>query len=313
MTRTPLAALRRPPRLAPGDAVAVVAPSSPLDADRLERGVRRLTSWGLRVRIGEHALDRDPRIPHVAGTDADRAADFQAAWCDPEVRAVFVGRGGSGAARIVDRLDWARMRGAGSKTLVGFSDVTTLHQAVATTLGLVTLFGPMPATVAFAGDEPDEVTAEHLRRTLFEPDAVRVLRARHARCVVPGRAEGVLVGGTVALLAASVGTPEFRPADGGIAVLEDVAEPAYRLDTHITQLQRAGWFDGVRAIVLGSWTDCGDGADELVAARLESLNVPMFTGLPFGHGAAALTVPLGIAAVADAADATITVVEAALA
>jgi muramoyltetrapeptide carboxypeptidase len=289
--------------------VAVVAPSGHVVARRLERGAAVLRSWGLDVVVGESVL---ARTRHHAGDDAVRAADLQAAWCDPAVAAVLCARGGSGAARLVDRLDWAAMRAAGPKTLVGFSDVTVLHEAVAHHLGLVTLFGPMPASSVFGGPEPDQVTADHLRRTLFDPQSVRVLADPGTVRHVGGRASGVTVGGTLALLANTVGTAESRPADGAVAVLEDVAEPAYRLDSMLTQLLRTGWFDGVAGVVLGSWVDCGDGAGETVVERLEVLGVPLMSGLPFGHGVPQLTVPLGVEAELDAGAGTLTLRQPAL-
>lgn len=307
--------LTRPPRLRAGDRVAVVAPSGHVVEERLRRGCAVLASWGLQVSVGRHVLDR---TRHHAGDDAARAADLVAAWCDPAVSAVLVARGGSGAARLVDGLDWATMRAAGPKALVGFSDVTVLHEAVAHHLGLATLFGPMPASEVFGGEHPDAETAEHLRLTLFEPERVQVLGAAlqggSGRTVphVSGRATGATVGGTLALLANTVGTAESRPAHGRIAVLEDVAEPAYRLDSMLTQLLRTGWFDDVAGIVLGSWTDCGDGALDTVVERLSGLGVPMVSGLPVGHGRPQLTVPLGVEAELDADAGTLSFVEPAL-
>ncbi|HEU4911329.1 MAG TPA: LD-carboxypeptidase [Actinomycetes bacterium] len=306
---TPLEPLERPRRLGRGDRVAVVAPSGHIDPDRLARGVATLRRWGLDVVTGEHVLARSR---HHAGDDAARAADLLAAWCDPSVAAVLCARGGSGAARLVDRLDWALMRAAGPKVLVGFSDVTVLHEAVAHHLGLVSLFGPMPAAASFGGADPDPETVEHLRRSLFDPQAVRVLTGPQVSCHVGGRATGVTVGGTVALLASTVGTVESRPAAGGLALLEDIAEPAYRLDSMLTQLLRTGWFDGVAGIVLGTWVDCGDGALETVVERLAPLGVPLVSGLPFGHGVPQLTVPLGVAAGLDTAAGTLTVRQPAL-
>jgi muramoyltetrapeptide carboxypeptidase len=303
------APLDRPRRLRPGDRVAVVAPSGHIDPGRLERGAAVLRSWGLEVQVGESVL---ARTRHHAGVDEDRAADLQAAWCDHGVAAVLCARGGSGAARLVDRLDWAAMRAAGPKVLVGFSDVTVLHEAVAHHLGLVSLFGPMPASAVFGGPEPDPTTADHLRRTLFEPQSVRELAHPGTACHVGGRARGVTVGGTVALLANTVGTRESRPADGAIAVLEDVAEPAYRLDSMLTQLLRTGWFDRVAGVMLGSWVDCGDGAVETVVERLEPLGVPLVSGLPFGHCVPQLTVPLGVEADLDADAGTLTMRQPAL-
>jgi muramoyltetrapeptide carboxypeptidase len=164
----------------------------------------------------------------------------------------------------------------------------------------------MPATVVLGELSPDARSAEHLRRTLFEPAAARVVFDDGASCAVAGRARGVLVGGTVSLLTMSVGTAQHRPANGGIAVLEDVGEVAYRLDNRLTQLLRTGWFVGVRGIVLGSWEDCGPDAEDSVIARLRELDVPMVAGLPIGHGIPSLTVPLGVEAELDADAGTLT-------
>jgi muramoyltetrapeptide carboxypeptidase len=301
--------LIRPARLRPGDRVAVVAPSGPLVPERLDRGVAILRTWGLEVDVGKHVLEVRR---HLAGTDEQRAHDLQSAWCEPAVRAVFAARGGSGAARIVDLLDWAAMRSAGPRVLVGFSDATVLHQAVANRLGLVTLFGPMVASEVFGGDAPDQETVDRLRTTLFDPERAVVIAGRGLRTEVPGRATGVLVGGTLALLANTVGSPEHRPAAGGLVVLEDIAEPGYRIDSMLTQLLRTGWFDGAAGIVLGSWTGCGPDAVAVVAERLRPLGVPMVSGLPFGHGTPQLTLPLGVAARLDADAGTLVLSEPAL-
>jgi len=304
-----ITALRRPRRLVPGDRVAVVAPSGPIDPDRLARGAAVLQSWGLEVVTGAHVLDR---LAHLAGTDEDRAADLQQAWCDPETAAVLCARGGSGATRLLDLLDWDAMLRAEPTVLVGYSDATALHEALATRLGLSSLFGPMPAALPFGGESPDRASLDHLRATLFQPEQVQVLRGDDATGVVPGRATGVTVGGTLALLASTIGTAESRPASGGIVVLEDITEPAYRLDNLLTQLLRSGWFDGVRGIALGTWVDCGDDALDTVCSRLETLGVPLLAGLPFGHGVPQLTVPLGLEAELDADAATLTMAVPAL-
>jgi muramoyltetrapeptide carboxypeptidase len=305
-----LQALDRPRRLVPGDTVAVVAPSGHVDPDRLARGCAVLKSWGLSVVTGAHALDR---AGHLAGLDEDRADDLQRAWCDTSVAAILCARGGSGAARLLDLLDWEELREAGPKVFIGYSDATALHEALATHLGLVTLFGPMPASATFGGDRPDTESLDHLRRTLFAPQDALELGGDDATCVTAGRASGVTVGGTLSVLSGSLGTPESRPATGGIAVIEDVAEPTYRLDALLTHLLRARWFDGVRGIVLGTWVDCGEDAQEVVCSRLLSLDVPVLAGLPFGHGVPQLTVPLGVPAELDADAGTLTLAVPALA
>lgn len=301
----------RPPRLREGSTVAVVAPAGPVDEALLATGVAVLESWGLRVRVGDHVLDRHPTLPYLAGRDADRARDLQRAWCDPQVEAVLCARGGYGSQRVLDLLDWAELSTAGPKVLAGSSDITALHSAWGQALDLATLFAPMIAGVLF-----DEGAREHLRATLFEPESVRVLSGPRVATAEHGTAEGVLVGGTLSLLAAEVGSLDASPpVDGAILVLEDVGEEPYRVDRMLTQLLRAGWFTQVAGIALGSWSGCGEPAAvyEVVADLLGGLGVPMVWELGFGHCPEQLTVPLGVRARLDADDGTLTLAEPALA
>ncbi|MFE9904249.1 S66 peptidase family protein [Streptomyces achromogenes] len=303
--------LARPRRLAPGARVAVVATSGPVPEERLQAGLDVLRGWDLDPVAGPHALDRHPGFGYLAGTDADRAADFQNAWCDPAVDAVLCARGGYGAQRMIDLLDWDALRAAGPKLFVGFSDVTALHEAIATRLGLVTLYGPVAAGADFIKNQRAQ---EHLRATLFAPETVRTL-ALGGTALVPGRARGVTLGGCLSLLAAELGTPHTRPpARGGLLCLEDVGEPAYRLDRCLTQLLRAGRLDGVSGVLLGSWEDCA-GPEELralFADRLGGLGIPVAENVGFGHCEGALTVPLGVAAALDTEAGTLTLDEPAL-
>lgn len=303
--------LLRPRRLAPGARVAVVAPSGPVPEERLQAGLDILRGWDLDPVVGPHVLDRHPEFAYLAGTDADRAADFQAAWCDPTIDAVLCARGGYGAQRMVDLLDWDALRAAGPKVFLGYSDITALHEAFATRMGLVTLHGPMVAAVDFLKNARAQ---EHLRATLFEPESVRTITSS-GRSLTPGRARGVLLGGCLSLLAADLGTPWARPsARGGLLCLEDVGEETYRLDRYLTQLLRAGWFDGVAGVVLGSWAECApyEEVRALVLDRLGGLGVPIAEEFGFGHGEGALTIPFGVRGELDAEEATLTLEEPAL-
>ncbi|MCX5040428.1 S66 peptidase family protein [Streptomyces coelicoflavus] len=291
--------LVRPARLAPGARVAVVAPSGPVPEERLQAGLDVLRGWDLDPVVAPHVLDRHGTFGYLAGTDADRAADLQAAWCDPSVDAVLCARGGYGTQRMVDLLDWEAMRAAGPKVFVGFSDITVLHEAFATRLGLVTLHGPMAAGIDFVKNTRAQ---EHLRATLFAPETVRVI-ASSGTPLVPGRARGVTLGGCLALLAAELGTPHARPsARGGLLCLEDVGEETYRVDRYLTQLLRAGWLGGVAGVLLGSWKACDpyERLRPLLADRLGGLGVPVVEDFGFGHCEGALTVPFGIPAELDA-------------
>lgn len=303
MTVTPLA---RPARLRPGARVAVVAPSGPIPEDRLAAGLDILRGWDLEPVVAPHVLDVHGELGYLAGGDEGRARDLQEAWCDPGVSAVLCARGGYGAQRMVDLIDWAAIRAAGPKVFVGYSDVTALHEAFAVRAGLATLHGPMVAAATFLKDPR---TQESLRATLFEPESVRTLGLDTARQMAPGRAHGVTLGGCVSLLAADLGTPHARPsARGGLLLLEDVGEEPYRLDRILTQLLRSGWLDGVAGIALGSWAECGPYEDvrAVLADRLAGLGVPVVEELGFGHSDTALTFPLGVPAVLDTDAATLT-------
>ncbi|SEG13230.1 muramoyltetrapeptide carboxypeptidase [Thermomonospora echinospora] len=287
-------------RLAPGDLVTVIAPSGPVGAAALRRGVAILEGWGLRVRVAPHT---EAASGYLAGPDTARAADFTEAWTDPEVRGVLCARGGYGAQRMLDLIDWERVREAGPKIFLGSSDVTALHGALARHLGLVTYFGPMPAGLALSRDR---ATAEALHRALFT--GTDALTAPKGEALFPGIARGRLHGGTITLLATSLGAQEGAPPAGDrVVFLEDVTESPYRLDRSLTQLLRAGWFAGVTGVVLGSFVDCGP-EEELRAMlrdRLGPLDVPVLWGFPAGHGPTQLTLPFGMWAELSADTATL--------
>nr|WP_202122605.1 LD-carboxypeptidase [Streptomyces sp. BA2] len=297
--------MTRPARLTPGARVAVVAPSGPLPEERLQTGLDILRGWDLEPVVMPHVLDVDGQFGYLAGTDADRARDLQEAWCDPSVSGVLCARGGYGALRMVELLDWAAMRAAGPKVFVGYSDITTLHEAFAARMGLATLHGPMVAALDFLKSARAQ---EHLRATLFAPEQVQVIASSGA-ALVPGRARGVTLGGCLSLLASDIGAPEVRAsARGGLLFLEDIGEEAYRIDRYLTQLARAGWLEGVRGVALGSWVDCEayDTVRALLLDRLGGLGVPIVEEFGFGHCDGALTIPFGVAGELDADAGTLT-------
>lgn len=300
-----LTPLRRPPALRPGDRVTVVAPSGPVDPARLRAGCRVLESYGLNVAAAEHVLDRTGR--YLAGDDVARAKDFERAWLDPDVAGILCARGGYGSMRMVDLVAWDTLVAAPPKLFAGSSDVTALHEAIGVRLGVATLFAPMVAT-GLVGTARGWSLDAYRGALLGDWDGLRVA-ASPAWVANPGRVRGVTVGGNLSLLAATVGSTESRPAAGGIALLEDAGEQPYRLDRLLTQLLRARWFDGVAGVGLGAWIDCGGPgeAEAVLRERLAPLGVPLLGGLPFGHGRAQASIPLGVAAELDTATGTIAV------
>lgn len=267
--------------------------------------MRLLESWDLSVTLGRHALDRHG---FLAGTDADRLADLDEAFADPSVRAVLCTRGGYGVQRIVDGIDPAPLR-RDPKIVLGFSDITALHLALWRIAGLSTLHGPALTLAA----DPPAVTVASLFSALFdaEPVVVRTDPAEPTAAVgTDGAATGRLLGGNLSLLAASAGTADAPDLTGAILLLEDIAEPPYKVDRMLTHLDRAGLLAKAAGVAVGQFTDC-DGTNpsvlDVLAERLHKLGVPVLGGLPLGHGAVRHTVPLGTRATLDADAATLTV------
>ena len=295
--------VRVPGKVQGGDRVAVVAPSGPVQADRLEAGTEHLKAWGLEVEIMPSVLAGHDRLTFLAADDKARAEDLRAAWLDPRFAAVFCARGGYGVQRMLEYVDFDELV-AVPKWFIGFSDITALHEPL-NARGLVTVHGPMAAAVEQLGSAQGR---QRLHELLFEPETVTDLLAPvGARALVEGVAEGPLRGGNLALLAASIGTPTYSPP-AGVVVMEDVSEDAYRVDRLLTQLLRSEWFAEVTGLVIGDFS--GSDNSELVRAvmhdRLEPLGLPMVEGAAIGHEALNLAVPLGLPVRLDATAGTLT-------
>lgn len=281
--------------LAPGARVAVVAPAGPTPPSFAERAERLLCDWGLQPVLYPSTRASHPRADYLAAPDHVRAADVEDAWCDPAIEGIFCLRGGYGTLRILDLLDIERMRRAGTTPLYGSSDITALLELLRERLGAPGWFTPMIGTRALL-DDP--VARASLRAAVLEPYRDRCWPA--AETLVPGSASGTLIGGNLSLLAMTLGARHRPPVDnaGALVVLEDVHEEAYRLDGYLTSLLRAGWFDGVAGVALGSWKDCAP--DEEVRALamelLGHLGVPLVAGVDIGHGPGARSIPLGVPA-----------------
>ncbi|QSB16443.1 LD-carboxypeptidase [Natronosporangium hydrolyticum] len=295
----------RGPVLRPGDTVAVVSPAGPAEPELVEVGLDLFRSWGLNPVLGAHALDRDG---FLAGRDEDRAADLNAALRDPQVRAVVATRGGYGAQRIVDEIDLAAAR-RDPKPVVGFSDITALQLALWRGARLACVHGP---GLAWRPSRTGDLSAESLRDALLTTRPVVVKQdpaAPTAPVTCGGSAAGTLLGGNLCLLTTSLGTPDFPDLAGAVLLIEDVAEPPYKVDRMLTQLRRAGALAEVAAVAVGQFV--GADADpatttEVLTDALGQLGVPVLGGLPIGHGDGQLTVPVGVPATLDAEAGTLT-------
>jgi muramoyltetrapeptide carboxypeptidase len=294
--------LKRPRALRPGDRVAVLCVSSPVtNHTALAAGLDALRFAGLEPVIYQSASEQGTLRPYLAGDDKLRASDLTAALTDPSIAGIIFAKGGYGAQRTLELIDWDDIAGRTQepKPVAGFSDITTILQAVATRLGWASLFSPMVASTAAAA----QYSFASLIRTLFHPECATGIGYPQAVTVVPGQATGVTTGGTLALLATSIGTSTSPDsARGGVLLLEDVDEEDFRIDRMLTQLRRSGYLDGVAGIVCGNFDNCGpaEHIEEILAERLGDLGVPMIAWANVGHGGAFQTFPIGIAAELDA-------------
>jgi muramoyltetrapeptide carboxypeptidase len=300
---------RRPPALKSGSRVALVAAAGPLAPGAVDRAARRVEARGWLPVVGEHARGRHG---FLAAPDEARLDDLNRALRDPEIDAIWLLRGGYGTMRLLERIDWEAARRR-PRAVIGFSDNTAIHLALSR-LGLVSFHGPHPAAEDFPDFSADLLTdilrGEPVGTLPAHPDEAPVV-------VRAGSAEGRLIGGNLALLSATLGTPYQVDATGAILAIEDVGEPPYRLDRLLTQLRLAGVLEGVAGVALGSFAECAGDADDpglldVFADRLGDLGVPVLAGLPFGHVPHNWTLPFGVRARLDADAGTLGLLEPAV-
>lgn len=282
----------RPPYLRLGDTVGLVAPAGRLPVPADSTRIRELfASWGLHAKFSPHSYDASE--PYLSAPDAERAADLQQMIDDPSVRAVIACRGGYGSVRLLSRLRLEELRW-NPKWLVGFSDITTLHLALAH-VGVESIHGPMPASSLFWEEEE---SIESLRRALFGL-ALRFDVPPHASNI-RGSASGRLVGGNLTVICAACGTPEeLYSEEPVILFIEEVNEYVYRVDRMLRQLLRSGALGNVQAVVVGDFTrvagveQFGTDSYGAIADVLAPLGIPVLFGFPAGHDKLNLAIYLG--------------------
>jgi muramoyltetrapeptide carboxypeptidase len=212
--------------------------------------------------------------------------------------------------RIVDVFEFEGVRND-PKLVLGFSDITGLHLALCCETGLATVHGPVAAQFDKGAGSP---TVRAAYKALMTSEDVTVAAdpgERTFRVRTGGRVEGMLLGGNLAMLAATIGTRHAPDLGEAILLIEDVTEAPYRIDRMLTHLRRAGWLAGVKGIAVGQFTDCDDEGrstpEDVLTERLTSLDIPVLGGLPIGHGDQHVAVGLGVPAVLDAEAGTLTV------
>jgi muramoyltetrapeptide carboxypeptidase len=313
--------LIKPPRLSQGDVIGLIAPSGRIDDAAIEKSVQHVEALGFRAKLGLYLKEVQG---NYAGSVEQRIADLHRMFLDPEVKAIWCIRGGSGAISLLRHIDYALIRHH-PKILLGYSDITALHLAILKQTGLVTFHGPVAVST------PNAYSNRHMLAVLTDPQpsytiAMSPENAAHAheapayavQTVHGGVATGPLIGGNLSLVSALAGTPYAADFRGGLLFLEEVNEEPYRIDRWMTQLDLSIGFDRAAGVMIGICDKCepeggpGLSLEQALATHLAPLTVPAVSGYSFGHIRHQFTLPMGVRARLDTAAQTVTLLEPAV-
>jgi len=289
--------MRKPRVLAPGDRLAVVAPASPFTREEFDRGIDEVRRLGFEPTYDESVFARQG---YVAGAPQVRAAAIHAAWSDPDIAGVIGVRGGYGSAQVLPLLDRQLARRT-CKAFIGYSDLTAMLTFLTCDCDLIAFHGPMLA--GRLGRGAAGYDAESLRRALCCAAPMGELTAPGLQTIRGGEARGLLLGGTLTQLLASIGTPfAFSPPQRYVLFIDEVGERPYRLDRMVTQLRQTGLLARASAVVIGELPKCdepggGPTARAVMAELFADFPGPVLIGFPSGHTVTpAMTLPFGVAA-----------------
>jgi len=293
--------LIKPEKLQKGDTIGVISPSGAVrENTSLQSAVRYFENKGYKVKIAPHATDRKA---YLAGFDKDRLSDLMRFFEDSSIKAVLCSRGGYGAYRLLNSIDYEKIK-ANTKIFLGYSDITALLGSFLNRSNLVTFHGPLFLS-DFGVDSVDEYTEKCFFDILEGNINIPFSYDNPVKyqCITSGEAEGELFAGNLAVLAGLLGTPYFPDLKGKILILEDVGEPLYKIDRMLTQLNLAGVFNEISGLLFGEFTSVtGFDNEEVnkltpydVAYEITSdLKIPTGFGFPVSHGKTKATLPLGV-------------------
>jgi muramoyltetrapeptide carboxypeptidase len=270
----------RPPYLKQGDCIGIVAPARKISPEELAPAITTLEGWGLKVKLGNNIYQSNNQY---SGTDAQRRSDFQNMLDDAEVKAIISARGGYGAVRIIDGLNFSSFNKQ-PKWIIGYSDITVLHSHIHTHYGIETLHATMP--VSF---NKDAESLSLLKKALFGEAISYTVPAQALNR--KGEGTGTLIGGNLSLLYALASTPSDINSDDKILFLEDLDEYLYHVDRMMMQLKRSGKLSKLKGLVLGGFSEMKDNtvpfrktAEEIIIDAVKQYDYPVCFGFPAGHG-----------------------------
>ncbi|SEJ36094.1 muramoyltetrapeptide carboxypeptidase [Cyclobacterium xiamenense] len=299
-----------PKRLQPGDRVGLISPSA-ATADRMEFTYAReaMEALGLSVKEGKYLSSRRG---HLAGSDAERAEDLNEMFGDKRIKAVVCIRGGSGAARILPLIDYELIR-KNPKPILGYSDITALHNAIHAQTGLVTFHGPNGSGSwnPFNANQFRSVFFGKENRLTYRNEVEEtedlVVKKNRIRTIYPGKASGDLVGGNLTVLTALAGSPYLPDFKNKLLFLEDIGEEPYRIDRMMSTLMLMGVLKEIKGFVFGQCTDCDPSGgygnltiDQILDDYLLPLRIPAYRGAMIGHVPKQFLLPFGAKVTLDA-------------
>jgi muramoyltetrapeptide carboxypeptidase len=289
----------KPKKLLKGDLIGIISPaSSPDDLSLIESGVKYIEGFGYQTLLGKNV---GKIRGYLAGTDAERVEDIREMFSDKKVKAIFCLRGGYGAFRLLDKIDYKLIRN-NPKIFVGFSEITALQLAFLKKANLITFAGPM--VLPNFSKEVSTYTEENFWSLITSSKKigkVQLDRLTNLRKLNSGIASGRIVGGNLAVLTSLLGTGYLPDLKNKILLLEDISEPPYKIDRMLNQLRLNQVFKKVKGIILGSFVDCSESNERKKSLTLEeiwsdyfsSVNIPVIRSFPHGHIKDFLTVPIG--------------------
>ncbi|WP_174614918.1 S66 peptidase family protein [Virgibacillus ihumii] len=293
----------KPPRLNKGDTIGIVAPASPIDAERLQGAISFFEKMGMQVKLGRHV---EKTHGYLAGTDAERLADFHEMIADTQVKAIIFARGGYGTGRLAEGLDYELIRD-NPKIIWGYSDITYLHTAIRQAAKLVTFHGPM--AVSDIADEEFDAYSAGLFQQLLEPSALYYTESVSSlKGIADGEVTAEIVGGNLSLLISTLGTPYEINTEGKILLLEDIGEAPYRVDGMLNQLKLAGKLERAAGVIVGDFAKCDppEGKPSLTLQQVfheyfVDHSGPVVSGFKIGHCMPNFSLPFGVPATLSSA------------
>lgn len=278
----------KPKKLKQGDTITFIAPSGNIDEDKVFNAKKYFEDKGYKIKLGAHIFDNDR---YMAGSDTDRAKDLENAFSDKQTDAILCVRGGYGALRIIDKIDYDIIKN-NPKIFCGYSDITVLSTIFLKKTGLITFSSPMPKG-DFQPDETDEYTEKQFFKTLTGNKIA--ISTQNLKTYKNGNTQGIMFGGNLASVASLCGT-DFIPDENFIFFAEDLNEPVYKIDKYFRQLLNIKKFrKNISAIILGDFIDTEpkEQLDKLFFELAKELNIPTYGGFRITHAKQKDTIPIG--------------------